>query len=142
MINFNLGCDKEHEFDGWFSSSADFDDQLARGLITCPVCNSPKVSKTLMSPQVSTGRQKEKVALASQDMTRQEIVAQMKVLRDKMTEGSEDVGRRFPEEARKIHYGEAEKRGIYGEADQKEVASLVEEGVEIVPLPNLPDDAN
>ena len=95
-----------------------------------------------MSPQVSIGRQKEKVALASQDITRQEIARQMKDLREKMTEGSEDVGRRFPEEARKIHYGEAEKRGIYGEADQKEVASLVEEGVEIVPLPSLPDEVN
>jgi hypothetical protein len=95
-----------------------------------------------MAPQVSTGRQKDKIALANADVTRQEIVNQMKVLRDKLTEGSEDVGRSFPEEARKIHYGESEKRGIYGEADQKEVASLVEEGVEIVPLPNLPDEAN
>ena len=142
MISFNLICDQGHEFSGWFSSSSNFDEQAAKGYVTCPVCDSPKIAKSLMSPQVSTGRQKEKVALATQDMTRQEISRQMKALHDKMTEGAEDVGQRFPEEARKIHYGEAENRGIYGEANRDEVKSLLEEGVEIVPLPTLPEDAN
>ncbi|MEP1090256.1 MAG: DUF1178 family protein [Rhizobiaceae bacterium] len=142
MISFNLSCDKEHEFDGWFSSSADFDGQLGKGLVACPVCDSQTVVKSLMSPQVATGRQKERVALATQNMARNEIVRQMKELRETMTDGAEDVGSRFPEEARKIHYGETEQRGIYGEANQEEVASLVEEGVEIVPLPTLPDEAN
>ena len=142
MINFSLICEHDHEFDGWFSSSGDFDAQLKRGLVACPVCDSAKVSKSLMSPSVSTGRQKEKVALANMAATQKEVADQLKLLRDKMTEGAEDVGRRFPEEARKIHYGETEKRGIYGEANREEVTSLVEEGVEIVPLPSLPEEAN
>ena len=95
-----------------------------------------------MSPSVSTGRQREKVAIANMAATQKEVADQLKLLRDKMTEGAEDVGRRFPEEARKIHYGETEKRGIYGEANREEVTSLVEEGVEIVPLPSLPEEAN
>ena len=142
MISFNLCCDQDHEFSGWFASSSQFDEQVAKGYVTCPVCDSAKVSKSLMSPQVSTGRQKEKVALATQDMNRQEIARQMKELHDKMTDGAEDVGQRFPEEARKIHYGESEKRGIYGEANRDEVKSLLDEGVEIVPLPTLTEDAN
>ena len=142
MINFSLICEHDHEFDGWFSSSSDFDSQLKKGLVACPVCDSSKVSKSLMSPSVSTGRQKEKVALANMAATQKEVADQLKVLRDKMTEGAEDVGRRFPEEARKIHYGETEKRGIYGEANREEVTALVEEGVEIVPLPTLPEEAN
>lgn len=142
MINFNLICDHEHDFDGWFGSSDDFDVQLKKGLLTCPVCDSVKISKSLMSPSVATGRQKEKLALANRTAGQQEVAKQLKALREKMTEGSEDVGSRFPEEARKIHYGESEKRGIYGEANREEVASLVDEGVEIVPLPSLPDEAN
>ncbi len=142
MINFSLICDHEHEFDGWFGSSGDFDAQLERGFLTCPVCDSAKISKSLMSPSVATGRQKDKVALANMAAGKKEVANQLKVLRDKMTEGSEHVGSRFPEEARKIHYGESEKRGIYGEANREEVASLVDEGVEIVPLPTLPDEAN
>ena len=142
MINFNLICEGDHEFDGWFSSSDDFDAQVKRGLLTCPICDSAKISKSLMSPSVTTGRQKEKVALANMTATQKEVVDQLKTLRNKMTEGAEDVGRRFPEEARKIHYGETEKRGIYGEANREEVTSLVEEGVEIVPLPTFPDEAN
>ena len=142
MINFNLICDHDHEFDGWFSSSGDFDEQLARGFLTCPVCDSADISKSIMSPSVSTGRRQEKIALANMAATHKEVADQLKVLRDKLTDGAEDVGRRFPEEARKIHYGETEKRGIYGEANREEVSSLVEEGVEIVPLPNLPDEAN
>ena len=142
MISFNLICDQDHEFDGWFKSSDDFDAQRKRRLIACPVCQSPKVSKSLMSPSVTTGRQKEKVAVATMESGRQEFLAQVKALRDKMTEGAEDVGERFPEEARKIHYGEAEHRGIYGEANREEVSSLVEEGIDVVPIPTLPDDAN
>ena len=142
MINFSLICEHDHEFDGWFSSSKDFDAQKKRGLVTCPACDSSKVSKSLMSPSVSTGRQREKVAIANMAATQKEVADQLKLLRDKMTEGAEDVGRRFPEEARKIHYGETEKRGIYGEANREEVTSLVEEGVEIVPLPSLPEEAN
>lgn len=142
MIRFGLICDKEHEFDGWFSSSDDFEAQLKRGLVACPSCNSIKVSKTLMAPSVSTGRQKDKLEVATMDRARREVVAEMKKLRAQITSNAEDVGRKFPEEARKIHYGESEERGIYGEADRQEVESLLEEGIEIAPLPPVPDDAN
>lgn len=142
MIRFGLICDREHEFDGWFGSSEDFDAQLKRGLVACPSCNSIKVSKSLMAPSVSTGRQKDKMAVATMDNARRQMVAEMKKLREKITANAENVGRRFPEEARKIHYGESEERGIYGEADLQEVESLLEEGIEIAPLPPVPDDAN
>ena len=142
MIRFGLICDHDHDFDGWFSSSADFDVQLKRGLVACPSCNPIKVSKSLMAPSVSTGRQKDKVAVATMDSARRQVVAEMKKLREQLTANSEDVGRRFPEEARKIHYGESAERGIYGEANREEVESLLEEGVQIAPLPPVPDDAN
>lgn len=142
MIRFGLICNHDHEFDGWFSSSDDFDAQKRRGLIACPSCNSTKVSKSLMAPSVSTGRRKEKLAVATADAARREMIAEMKKLRDKITEGAEDVGKRFPEEARKIHYGESEERGIYGEANREDVEELLEEGVAIAPLPVIPDDAN
>lgn len=142
MISFNLICEQDHDFDGWFSSSEDFDAQVKRKLVSCPVCDSVKVSKSLMAPSVSTGRRKDKIAVASAGAAQREVIAEMRKLREKITENAEDVGKRFPEEARKIHYGESEARGIYGEATRDDVESLVEEGVEIAPLPILPDDAN
>ncbi len=142
MIHLNLICDQSHEFDGWFSSSRDFDDQVKRGLVACPSCNSMKIDRALMAPSVSTSRKKEKLAVATIDAAQRQMVQEMKKLRDKITDGAEDVGRRFPEEARKIHYGETDARGIYGEANREEVESLLDEGVEIAPLPPVPDDAN
>ena len=135
-------CDQDHDFDGWFSSSKNFDQQQKRGLVACPYCNSTKVSKSLMAPSVSTGRSKDKIAVATVDSARHQMVAEMKKLREKITSNAEDVGRRFPEEARKIHYGETEERGIFGEANREEVESLLDEGVQIAPLPLIPDDAN
>ncbi len=142
MIRFSLICDNDHDFDGWFSSSDDFEMQLKRGLVTCPSCNSPKISKSLMAPSVSTGRRKDKMEVATADAAKLEVLTEMRKLRDKITENSENVGRRFPEEARKIHYGEAEERGIIGEANRDEVEGLLDEGIAIAPLPVLPDDAN
>lgn len=142
MISFNLTCDNDHDFDGWFSSTQDFEGQKKRSLVSCPVCGSAAVTKSLMAPTVTTGRQKEKMAVATVDANRQAIAAELKSLRDKMTVGAEDVGRRFPEEARKIHYGESEERGIYGEANRDEVEGLLEEGVDVIPLPAVPEDAN
>lgn len=142
MIRFSLICKQEHEFDGWFSSSDDFEKQRKRGLIACPHCDSTKVQKSLMAPSVSTGRAKDATAVAMVDAHRREIVNKMKELREFVTSNAENVGNRFPEEARKIHYGESEERGIYGEANREEVESLLEEGVEIAPLPQVPDDAN
>ncbi len=142
MISFNLICDNDHGFDGWFSSSQDFDGQKQRGLVSCPVCGSVKVEKSLMAPSVSTGRQKEKMAVATTDANRRALAVELKKLREKMTDGAENVGDRFPEEARKIHYGESEERGIYGEANREEVEGLLDEGVGVVPLPPVPEDAN
>jgi len=142
VISFNLICDNDHGFDGWFSSSQDFDGQKQRGLVSCPVCGSVKVEKSLMAPSVSTGRQKEKMAVATTDANRRALAVELKKLREKMTDGAENVGDRFPEEARKIHYGESEERGIYGEANREEVEGLLDEGVGVVPLPPVPEDAN
>lgn len=142
MIRLSLICREEHEFEGWFSSSSDFETQCKRGLIACPTCNSTKVHKALMAPSVSTGRQKEAVAVATMDGHRKQIVAKMRELREAITANADNVGKAFPEEARKIHYGEAEKRAVYGEATREDVESLLDEGVGIAPLPVLPDDAN
>ncbi len=142
MIKFTLACEDGHDFEGWFGSSDDFEMQKKRGLVSCPYCGSPSVKKALMAPSVSTSKTKEKIDVANVDQNRRAIFAEIKELRDKITANAEDVGKRFPEEARKIHYGEAEERGIYGAASSEEVKDLVEEGVKIAPLPVLPDDAN
>ena len=142
MIRYSLCCDKAHEFEGWFSESADFDRQKASGYLTCPVCGSAEVSKVLMAPAVSTARQKEETqALAVSEVQKQAFVKLKEAIRE-IRVSSEDVGEKFPEEARKIHYGEAEARGIIGQASPVEVKSLIEEGIEIAPLPVLPDDVN
>jgi len=142
MIRFNLVCDARHEFEAWFSSSADFDEQSARGLVICPHCGSKQVEKTLMAPAVSTARRKEaSTQLAmnnAQAAALQQIRQAVKTIRDT----SEDVGERFPEEARKIHYGETEERGIIGRANTDEVHALLEEGVAVAPLPDLPEEKN
>ncbi|MEM1317005.1 MAG: DUF1178 family protein [Pseudomonadota bacterium] len=138
MIKFSLACEKDHVFDAWFSSSEDFDAQKKRKLVECPFCGSTQVDKTLMAPSVSTARQQ---ANALETM-RNYVAGELKKVRDHVTENFEDVGERFPEEARKIHYGESEARGIYGAASKPEVESLIEEGVEIAPLPPAPEEAN
>lgn len=146
MIKFSLVCDSEHGFDAWFSSSEDFGSQLKRGLVTCPNCNSSKVEKSLMTPSVSTARKKENMGVslpdAATNAAQQSAVAEMRKLRDTMIDNSENVGNQFPDEARKIHYGESEQRGIYGEASLDEARSLVDEGIDLVPIPVLPEDAN
>ncbi len=146
MIKFTLACEAGHDFEGWFGSSSEFDDQAARDLVSCPYCGSVKIGKALMAPSVTTSRSKEKISkkisVATIDHTRRTMFAEIKEMRDKITANSENVGERFPEEARKIHYGEAKERGIYGDASLKEAKDLVEEGIEIAPLPVLPDDVN
>ncbi|MEO1398596.1 MAG: DUF1178 family protein [Pseudomonadota bacterium] len=142
MIRFNLRCEADHEFDGWFASNDGFAEQKRRGFVTCPHCHSNNVEKSLMAPQVSTGRRKEAIAVSTMDETRKALFEEMKKLRDAVTEKGEDVGQRFAEEARKIHYGEADDRLVYGQADRDEIAGLADEGIAIAPLPVLPDDAN
>lgn len=142
MIRYSLVCDKAHSFDGWFSGSADFDRQVEAGLLTCPVCNSAAISKSLMAPAVSTARKKEEKQAVAMDMAQKQMMAKLKEAVAAIKANAEDVGEKFPEEARKIHYGETDARGIIGKASPDEVRSLVDEGIEIAPLPVLPEDAN
>ena len=141
MIRFSLTCEREHEFEAWFRNNDDFDRQKKRGFVSCPVCNSAKVDKALMAPAVSTGKRKEKIALAVTDHHKK-MLAQFQELGRKLREGAENVGDKFAEEARKIHFGETEARGIYGEATPEEVKELLDDGVEVMPLPPLPEERN
>lgn len=141
MIRFSLVCDNDHEFEAWFRSNDDFDTQSKRGFVECPACGSKKVGKALMAPSVSTGRKKEQIALAMGEAQKQAL-AQLKALAEKVRENADYVGDKFAEEARKIHFGETEARGIYGEATLDEARSLAEDGVEFMPIPVFPDDQN
>lgn len=141
MISFSLSCENDHEFEGWFRSNDDFETQKKRKLVNCPVCGSHKVEKALMAPAVSTGRRQEKIALAVSAQQR-EALAQLKALSKKVRENSDYVGDKFAEEARKIHFGETEARGIYGEATLEEAKGLADDGVDFMPLPVFPDDRN
>ena len=141
MIRFSLICEHEHEFEGWFRSNSDFDRQKKRGFVDCPTCGSRKIEKALMAPAVSTSRNHEKVALAMGEAQTQAL-AQLKALADKVRENADYVGDKFAEEARKIHFGETDTRGIYGEATPEEAQSLAEDGVEFMPIPSFPEDRN
>ena len=141
MIRFSLHCEHGHTFEGWFRSSDDFEKQKKRGLIDCPDCGSHRVEKALMAPAVSTSKKREKMALGM-NAEQQRIMGELKALTEKMRENADYVGDKFAEEARKIHFGETEQRGIYGEATVAEAKALLNEGVEVCPLPKLPDDAN
>ncbi|MGY5805812.1 DUF1178 family protein [Rhizobium sp. LEGMi12c] len=142
MIRYSLHCDNAHEFEGWFSESADFDRQVASGFLTCPVCNSAAISKLLMAPSVSTARKRDELQTLAMDTARKEAMTKLKEAVDAIKANAEDVGAKFPEEARKIHYGEADARGIIGKATPDEAQALVEEGIEIAAIPVLPDDIN
>ncbi|WHA42840.1 DUF1178 family protein [Agrobacterium larrymoorei] len=142
MIRYSLSCEQAHEFEGWFSGSADFENQLSRGLISCPVCNSQSVSKMLMAPSVSTARKKDAIRTLAMDTAQKEAFTKIKETLANIRANAEDVGDKFPEEARKIHYGEAEERGIIGQASLQEAKALLEEGIEVAALPLLPDDVN
>lgn len=142
MIKYSLGCENGHVFEGWFAQSADFDRQVESGFLTCPVCNSTAISKSLMAPSVSTARKKEAKQELAMNMARHEVMAKLKEAVAGIRASSEDVGEKFPEEARKIHYGEADARGIIGKASFDEVRELIDEGIDIAPLPTLPEDGN
>ena len=139
MKVLNLQCVHAHGFEGWFASEDDFQDQLARGLVECPLCGDAEVSKMPSAPRLNLG--------ASEPQARptptQEVVAApnaqiqaawMQLVKQVMA-NTEDVGERFAEEARKIHYGESEERGIRGQASQEETEALLEEGIPVLPLP-------
>ena len=135
MKVLNLQCAQQHSFEGWFGSEAEFQDQLARGLVECPLCGDASVAKMLSAPRLNLGSGKEpqrQDVVAAPDATVQ--AAWMKMVRHVMA-NTEDVGARFPEEARRMHYGETEERGIRGQASPEETQALVEEGIGVLPLP-------
>ena len=149
MIRYALNCDQGHEFDSWFQSSSAYDKQIKRGLLACPHCGSAKVDKAIMAPRLSGTNREEaepvaakKAPVAMLSPQEQEIRSKLKELRDHLTKNAENVGQKFPDEARKMHYGEIEHRSIYGEASPEEAKDLADEGVEFHPLPILPDDKN
>ncbi len=146
MIKYSLICDKEHVFEGWFGSSEDYDKQRKRGLVDCPSCGSKKISKALMAPGVSGTKKSSDETVAMTKLPSPELPAEMieqlRKIKKHVEANSENVGDRFPEEARKIHYGEAEARGIYGKASLEEATNLAEEGVNVLPIPDLPEDKN
>ncbi len=142
MIRYALTCPEGHDFEAWFAGSAAFDAQRAKGVVLCPLCGSAEVDKALMAPSVATARKKDSVRLAANMPEQQETISMLRKLREHLTENADYVGPRFAEEARRIHYNEAEKRGIYGEASRDDARALAEEGVEFHPLPILPEERN
>jgi hypothetical protein len=173
MIRYALICKDGHVFESWFQNSAAFDKQKKRGLVTCPVCGSGKVEKTIMAPQLLRSDIERpaapmppppsppsnpqvatpppspmppvpagKTSVAIMSRQERELRQKLKELRDHVTKNANYVGAQFPEEARKMHYGEIEHRSIYGEASPDDAKALHEEGIEFHPLPILPDDQN
>lgn len=146
MIKYSLICEQEHDFEGWFGSSEDYDKQRKRGFVECPQCGSKKISKALMAPGVSgtkkSNNDPSKVLANVAPQLPEEVVTKIREIKQHIEKNSENVGDKFPEEARKIHYGESEARGIYGKATVEEAAGLAEEGVNVVPIPDLPEDKN
>lgn len=150
MIRYALVCDAGHAFESWFGDSAAFEVQRDRGLVECPSCSSKKVDRQIMAPAVvSRGMQASAEAMQPVAMAAQttggpdrEMREMLRAFKRHVEANSEDVGTQFAEEARKIHFGEVDARAIRGEATPSDVKALREEGVEIAPLPVLPDDLN
>ena len=161
MIRYSLVCDKGHDFESWFADSTAYDKQAKRKLVACPHCGSAKVDKAIMAPRLAgskTGKAPveappveapaaapEPAAPAPVAMLspqERELRSKLKELRDHLTKNADNVGKKFPEQARKMHYGEVEHRSIYGEASPEDAKALAEEGIEFHPLPILPDDRN
>ncbi len=161
MIRYRLVCSKKHEFESWFGSSAAYDRLAKKGQVECPECGSKKVTKAMMSPGVATrGRRSEpreeaaaapvpaapepppSPEVAERARMQRELVAMMRQVRAEVEKKAEYVGPRFADEARKIHDKEAEARGIWGEATLEQARELVEDGIDCLPLPRLPEDGN
>ena len=136
MIRYALACDQDHGFEGWFSRSSDFDDQAGRGLVECPVCGSHAVRKQIMAPAVAGAKKRD--ALPAEGAKRAMMMEAMARVRAHVEETFDYVGDTFAREARAIHEGKSEARGIYGEATTAEVKGLVEDGVPVAPLPPEP----
>jgi hypothetical protein len=156
MIRYNLRCERGHAFESWFQSSSAYESQEKRKLVSCPACGSAKVERAIMAPQIVSKKGRDPAPpapAASTEVTasastplvmaqERELRAKLKELRDHIVKNADNVGERFPNEARKMHYGDIEHRPIYGEASPEEARSLIDEGVEVSPLPVLPEDRN
>ena len=137
MIRYALSCDQDHPFEAWFSSSADFDDQAERGLVECPFCASRAVTKQIMAPAVA-GTKRSAPDPAQAALMRSMMMKAAREVRAHVEENFDYVGDAFAREARAIHEGRSEDRGIYGEATPAEVRKLAEDGVPVAPLPPGP----
>ena len=163
MIRYALNCEAGHAFESWFANSSAYDKQKKRGQVACPICGSTKVDKAIMAPRLSRAETADaaipppaavpaaaqpsppgpaKAPVAIMSPPERELRRKLKELRDHVAKNADYVGPRFPEQARKIHYGEVEHRSIYGEASLDEAKALHEEGIEFHPLPVLPDEFN
>jgi hypothetical protein len=157
MIRYALACSRGHEFESWFPSSQAFEAQQARGLVSCPTCGSAEVAKQIMAPALARAeRAPERPAAAhaqpvaepaGQPMAlvsdkERALRAMLRAVREHVVAHADNVGDRFAEEARRMHYGEIEHRAIYGEANLGEAKALLDEGIEVHPLPIVPDDRN
>jgi hypothetical protein len=161
MIRYALRCERDHSFESWFQSSSAYDSQVKRKLVSCPICGSVKIDKAIMAPQIVGKKRPDGAEPAPAAPTappaevlppagatplvmtqERELRAKLKELRDHIVKNADNVGERFPNEARKMHYGEIEHRPIYGEASPDEARALIDEGVEVSPLPVLPEDRN
>ena len=160
MIRYNLRCERGHAFESWFQSSTAYESQEKRKLVSCPACGSIKVERAIMAPQIVSKKGRDRAAApvetadvpampsSSPESTplmmaqERELRAKLRELRQHIVKNADNVGERFPNEARKMHYGDIEHRPIYGEASPEEARSLIDEGVEVSPLPVLPDDRN
>jgi hypothetical protein len=156
MIRYNLRCERGHAFESWFQSSQAYETQEKRKLVNCPSCGSAKVERAIMAPQIVSKKSRDRSLTAPAAATEattpastplmmaqeRELRAKLRELRDHIVKNADNVGERFPNEARKMHYGDIEHRPIYGEASPEEARSLIDEGVEVSPLPVLPDDRN
>ena len=141
MIQYSLHCSKGHRYDAWFKNAAAFDEQQARGIVTCAVCGDAEVGKAPMAPAVARS-DSGKVSLSSAHPEMARFREMLRAYRQKVTSEAHYVGDKFAEEARKMHFDEVETRDIYGEATRDEVVALAEEGIEFMPLPDLPEEHN
>jgi len=187
VIQYSLICENRHRFDAWFKSASGFDRQVARGIVTCPVCATSKVNKALMAPSLARGerqwhaeqgpgehgpgehgsaqnnqmsaacpasqaaqeqggqereRERGKISLSAGHPEQAKLAEALRTLRDQITAKADYVGDRFAREARRIHDREVEPHVIYGEATPQEAASLLEDGIDFMPLPTLPEEQN
>lgn len=130
MKVLDLQCSHHHSFEGWFASQDDFDNQLARGLVACPLCADTTIIKKLSAPRLNLSAPQETATSEPAQLH----AALMKAVRH-VVANTEDVGNSFPEEARKMHYGEATQRNIRGQATPEETEALIDEGIQVMPLP-------